>query len=116
MRRTAWRSTTARTTRASSGRGPGPASGGRGLLAFDLQSRFVLFDELADLVGHVEQLGPLLLVERHREAAQTVYRNASLLTDLESCGAAARTFQPLVFGLQTLELGFQVLVGHVTLL
>ena len=38
--------------------------------ALRLEARLVAPNEGADVVGDVEQLGPLLLVEGHREAAE----------------------------------------------
>ena len=49
-----------------------------------LELRLIRCDELANLVGHVEQLRPLLLVERHGKAAEPVDRKAAFLADLSS--------------------------------
>jgi len=46
-----------------------------------LQRRLVRVHAGADVVGQVEPLGPLLLVEGHRETA--VDRHAALLAELE---------------------------------
>ena len=54
------------------------------LSTLGLQLGLVLLDEVADLVGHVEQPQPLLLVERHREATQAVDGDAALLKNAEA--------------------------------
>ena len=70
-----------------------------GTSALGLEARVIGADEGADVVGHVEQLGPLLVVEGHREAAEAVDRHAALFADLErhprlavrlSCAFSAR--------------------------
>src|SRR5262249_6990242 len=63
--------------------------------------------------GEVEKLQPLLLVERHREAAEPVDRDAALLAHLDRHAAArggpAQTF---VLGPQAREPRGRVLVPH----
>ena len=81
-------------------------------VALGLELRLVFRNESADLVGHVEQLGPLLLVERHREAAEAVHRDPSLLRHLERRRPAALLLEALVLGAQALKLHLQIVVGH----
>src|SRR4051812_4150188 len=51
-------------------------------LLLGLELRVVGREELADVVGHVEQLGPLLFVERDGKSPESVYRQAALFADL----------------------------------
>src|SRR5262249_6242528 len=83
------------------------------LVALRLELCLVLLDVDSVLVGHVEQLRPLLLVERHREPPETVDRDAALLGDLERAGSAGRlvALQLLVLGAEPLELCFEIVVG-----
>src|SRR5207248_4325984 len=82
------------------------------VLWFGFQLRLVLLDERADVVRHVEELRPLLLVERHREAAEPVDRHASLLAHLHGDSPAAPRLERLVLGLQALHLCFHLLLVH----
>src|SRR5258706_12793063 len=93
--------------------GPLPATG-TDLLRLGLQLRVVLLEEGANLVGHREQLLPLLLVERDRKASQPVDRHAAFLAHLQADAAPALRLQPLVLRLQPLELRPQILVRHNT--
>src|SRR5262249_40268798 len=61
-------------------------------------------DETPDVVGNVEELGPLLLVERDREAAEPVHRHAALLAHLERDATALRPLEALVLRSQPREL------------
>jgi len=40
--------------------------------ALRLEARLVGPDERPDVVGHIEQLGSLFIIERHREATEAV--------------------------------------------
>src|SRR5262245_31247852 len=51
------------------------------VLAFEL--RLVLGDEGFDLVGEVEELGPLFFVERDGESTEPVDRNTAFFADFE---------------------------------
>src|SRR5581483_12401264 len=84
----------------------------RRLVALRFQLRLVVLDEGADLVGHVEQLGPLLLVERDRKSSESVDGDAALVGDLERGPTRGTFLQSFVFRAQALELGFQILVAH----
>src|SRR6185312_8384303 len=68
-------------------------------------------DEAPDVVGHVEELDPLLLVERHREAAHAVDRHRALFADLERDALAGARLERLVFLLQLLQLSLQLFFG-----
>src|ERR1017187_7163456 len=81
-------------------------------LGLRLQLRVVFLDECPKLVGHGEQLRPLLLVERDRKAAEAVHRHAALLADLETDAATMLTLEALVLSLETFQFRFQVLVCH----
>src|SRR5215469_3633170 len=48
------------------------------LLVFQLEPRLVFLEEFAQVVGHVEQADPLLVIERDREAAQAIDADAAL--------------------------------------
>src|SRR5439155_23620880 len=94
-----------RSPRAPPGRGARPTRRARRpRSALRLQRRGVLTNEGAQLVGHVEKLLPLLLVEGHREAAEAVHRDAALLADLDALPAAGGAPEALVLGLDALEL------------
>src|SRR5262249_2479326 len=82
----------------------------RGILR--LQRTVVLAHEGANVVGHVEQSNPLLLVQRHRKPAEAVHRQAALLADLHRHAPAGTLLEPLVLGPQALQLLFHVLVHH----
>src|SRR2546425_10440084 len=81
-------------------------------LRFGLQLGVVLLDECANLVGHGQQLRPLLLVERDREAAEAIDGHAALLADLEVGAATTLGLEPFVFRFELLELGLQIFVCH----
>src|SRR5215510_13214146 len=91
---------------------PGTADGPTSALGLGLQAGLVLLDELADLVGHSEQLRPLLLVQGDRETAQAVHRHAALLAHLETDAAAALALQLLVLRPQPFDFGLQVFIRH----
>src|SRR5260221_3894436 len=78
------------------------------LLGLRLQVGVVLLDESPDVFGHVENAGPLLLVERHREASEPIEGHATLLADLQRNASRLAILQSLVLGLQAFEFGFQV--------
>src|SRR5205085_965116 len=77
-----------------------------------LQLGIVLFHERADVIGHREQLRPLLLVQGHGKAAQPVYRYAALLAHAEARGAIASALELFVLGTQPVELSLHVFVAH----
>src|SRR5215469_18360016 len=81
-----------------------------------LQLRVVLPDEGPDVFGEIKQLGPLLLVQGHREATQTVDRDAALLAHLERDAPTAARLQRLILRAQTRHLVLEplvaLLVGH----
>ena len=58
-------------------------------LLFQLQLRFVFFHKRLDVVRRAQQAVPLLVVQRDRKAAQAVYADPTLLSDLENQVAAA---------------------------
>src|ERR1019366_4875116 len=72
-------------------------------LRLRLQLGVVLLEKRPDLVGHREELGPLLLVERHRKPPEPVDRDAAFFADLEAHAAAALTLQPFVLGFQSFQ-------------
>src|SRR5262249_42000404 len=80
--------------------------------ALRLELRLVVADEGADVVGQVEQLEPLLLVERHREAPEPVDREPALLAHLEGHPATRSPLEPLVLRPQALDLRLGVVLGH----
>src|SRR2546425_5474101 len=101
-----------RLPRAPPGRGARPARRvRRARSTLRLQRRRVLADEGTQLVGHVEELLPLLLVEGHREAAEAVDGNAAFLAHLDAHTAVGGPPEAIDLGLRTLELCLLVF-GH----
>src|SRR6185503_8782324 len=87
---------------------------GRGLpLGLGLELGVVFPEERLDLVAHREQLRPLLLVERHRKAAEPVDRDAAFLAHLEADAAPALRLEPLVLGPELFEFRPEIFVCHV---
>src|SRR5438270_421149 len=82
-------------------------------LRLALQLRLVDLDEGADLVGKIQQLRPLFLVQRDRKAAEPVDRDAALFAHLERDRAAAhaRRLEGGVLRPETLQLGLHI-VSH----
>src|SRR5262249_18160934 len=90
-------------------RGPGAAPGGArtpcglaGLLR--LERRLVVPDEGADVVTHVEELRPLLLVEGDGEAPEAVDRDRALLADLERDAPSPPGLERRVLRLESVQL------------
>src|SRR6185503_15656347 len=77
-----------------------------------LQLGVVLGDEGADVVGEVEELAPLLLVEGDREAAEPVHRHPALLAHLERDAPRSPRLERRVLGAQLLQLGLHRVVSH----
>src|SRR5439155_6249541 len=65
-----------------------------------------------NVVGHVEQPGPLLFVERYRKATQPVHRHAALLADLQRHAPGLPILQTLVLGAEPLEFSLHLIVSH----
>jgi hypothetical protein len=59
------------------------------LLSFELEAGFVVFKELAKVLGGVEQACPLFVVKRNGKAAKAIDADTALLGDFELHGAAA---------------------------
>ena len=78
------------------------------LLLFELT--VVLSHEGLDFTCHGEELFPLLLIERDWESSKSVHRHAALFTDLD--GRWSTLLQCRVFGPQSLEFCFQILIAH----
>src|SRR3954463_7501241 len=72
----------------------------------------MLGDERADLVGHVEELCPLFLVERDRKTAQPIDGHAALLAHLQRNAFRGAFFQRLVFLSESFELGAKIFIAH----
>src|SRR5689334_2379219 len=85
---------------------------GSSVLALGLELRLVLFDERANVVCEIEELPPLLFVERDGEPPEAVDRDSALLRHLHRDRATAACFEPLVLGLEAFELGLEVFVCH----
>src|SRR6267378_2294341 len=66
------------------------------LLFFELEAGLVLFEEFAEVFGHVEEADPLLVIQRHREAAEAVHADAALFTDAKFQGALLAGFRFLL--------------------
>src|SRR5262249_4730484 len=82
----------------------------RSCLGLGLQLRIVLFDELANIVGHRKQLPPLLFVERDGKASEPIHGHAALLADLQADAAPALALETIVPRLEAFELRFQIFV------
>jgi hypothetical protein len=85
---------------------------GRSARLFGLQLAIVRLDEGADVVGQVEQLGPLLLVERDGKPAQPVHGDSALLADLHRDAACGLGLQRGVLGFESLDFRVQRIVSH----
>src|SRR6266513_2599924 len=77
-----------------------------------LQLRLVLADERADLVRHVEQLRPLLLVERDGKPPEPVHGHPALLADLEAHPPGSARLERRILGSESLKLGLHIIVSH----
>src|SRR4051794_5966637 len=82
------------------------------LRVLGFQRAFVLADERPDLVRHVQQLQPLLLIEGDREPAHAVDRDAALLGYLQRHAAGVLPFQPLVLRAEPLHFRLQIVITH----
>src|SRR6266851_8381135 len=67
------------------------------LALLQLQLALIFFNKSLKLGDGVEQPGPLLVVERHRKAAQSIHADATLLTHAELHGAASLFCLHLLF-------------------
>src|SRR5437879_12162718 len=81
-------------------------------LGLRLQRRLVVPDEGADLLGHVEEPSPLLLVQRHGEPPEAVDRDTALLAHLDRDPAARGALESLVLGSPARELAVPHVIGH----
>jgi hypothetical protein len=70
----------------------------------------IFTDESADLVGHPEQLFPLLPIKCDRESPQSVNRKPTLLADLER-HLPSGFLQGFVLGTKPLNFCFQIFIG-----
>src|SRR5438445_13600021 len=81
------------------------------LLVFEFESGFILFDKFAELLGGLEQAGPLFVIKCHGETPEAVYAHTSLFADPEFQASGA--FRALLF--QFRQAGFQFFIswfGH----
>src|SRR5579872_6704924 len=69
-----------------------------------LEQVIVFLDEPADLVGHSQELLPLLAVQGDGKAAQPIDGKGAFLADLHS-HLAARPLERLVFGAEAFQFG-----------
>ena len=51
----------------------------------------MLLDERANFLGHVQEFGPLFLVERHQKSAKTVLQKPPPFTHLQADASRAPT-------------------------
>src|SRR5437667_406689 len=95
----------------------GKCNGGmrRLLLALLLQFAGVFLNELLDVIRHREQPEPLLLIERHGVAPQSIDGHSPTLRDLEKRALPSPGAELLVLSLKSLELRMHV-VWHTHLL
>ena len=75
-----------------------------------LQGTVIFPNEVADLVGHPEQLSPLLFIKRDREAPKPVYGQTTLLANLQRHLPSCRFLQCFVLGTKPFNLCFQIFV------
>src|SRR5436309_11105574 len=74
------------------------------LVALDLELPGVVLNELLDVVRHREQPEPLLLIERHGVAPQSINGDATTLRDLEKGALAGPCAELLVLPLKSFQL------------
>src|SRR5262245_22573508 len=82
------------------------------LLLLRLQLRLVCRNECANVIRHVEQLQPLLLVERHRKASHAVDRDGALLAHLHANTGCRAFLEGGIFAAQAVQLSLHIVVGH----
>src|ERR1700688_2006188 len=85
---------------------PRPASQSLSKLFLCLKQVSVVVKEFLDVILHAQNFGPLFLVERHREPADSVKRYCTLFTDLWPQATHAFIFQLIVSTTQPLRLCF----------
>src|SRR6516165_6617451 len=81
-------------------------------LLLDLQPRLILADELPYLIGHVEKLQPLLLVQGHWEPPQAVNGYPPFVAHLQRRSSRVTLAQRLVFRPEAFQFGFQLFLVH----
>src|SRR5438093_723137 len=74
------------------------------LVALDLELPGVVLNELLDVVRHREQPEPLLLIERHGVAPQSINGDATTLRHLEKGALAGPCAELLVLPLKSFQL------------
>src|SRR5215203_1729690 len=84
----------------------------RTLFRLRFQLRLVVLDEGTNLVGHRQELCPLLFIQGDREASESIHGDAALLAHLQAHTASALALERFVLGLQPLQLGLEVLISH----
>src|SRR5437667_1942665 len=75
---------------------------------FELQATLVGFQESSQVLYGIKQLGPLLVIQRHREAPEPVHAHTTFLADLE-LQLATLLASDLLFQLG--DLGHQLFFG-----
>jgi len=74
-------------------------------LFLPLQPMVVLLDKPPDFVGHAQQFFPLLAIQGHGKASQSVYRQGALLADPQRhLAALCRPLQAFVFSAKAFNL------------
>src|SRR5262249_29004771 len=63
-------------------------------------------------VGHLQQLGPLFLVEGHGKTSEAVDGHAAFFADTQARAAASRALQAFILGAQSLQFAFQIVVAQ----
>src|SRR5262245_45437614 len=79
---------------------------------FGFQASVIFLDEGADVVCHVQQPHPLLLVERHWKPAEPVHGDASLFTHLQRDPSRLPGLQSFVLSPQAVQFGLQIVIAH----
>src|SRR5215831_19743185 len=77
-------------------------------LLFRLQLPFVRGNERTNVVRHVEQLEPLLLVQSHGKPSHPIDREGALFTHFHASSGRCSLLEGGIFFAQTLELRFQI--------
>src|SRR5688572_716734 len=77
-----------------------------------LELRLVRRDEFPDLGSQLEELEPLLLIERNRESAHSIDGETTLLAHLHRDSLLRALLERLVFSAKALQFGLHVFVSH----
>src|SRR3954453_16575842 len=80
------------------------------LVRFGFEFRVVIFDERPDIVSHIEEPSPLLLVKRDGKASESIDGHAALFADLQRYAPRRAILEPFVLRAQPVEFCLQIIV------